>query len=161
MAVFSPPKSSTDSATRRYLLVLFLPQTKPWGVVAGTWFAASTAPPLGQAMTLMAANVKGNTKKLVVGALFFVSYCVGCIVGPQLWQEPDVPRYTKGCIASVVSWCLLDCSFTLFYVTGQRSNEKREAASHQALGGVATEGLVIAIDEDSTERQGKLFRYSL
>ncbi|CAH0047051.1 unnamed protein product [Clonostachys solani] len=143
------------------LLVLFLPQAQPWGIVAGTWFAASTAPPLGQAMALMAANVKGNTKKSVVGALFFIFYCVGCIVGPQLWQEPDAPRYTKGCIASVVSWCLLVCAFTLFYVTGRSSNAKRDAASHQALGEVATEGLGVAIDDDSTERQDKLFRYSL
>lgn len=102
----------------------------------------------------MAANMKGNTKKPVVGDLFFKLHCIGCIIGPQLWQEPDAPRYTKGCIECHQLVPL----FAMFYVTRRRSNAKRETASHRALGEVATEGLGVTIDDDSTERQDKLFR---
>lgn len=142
------------------LLLLFLPSGRPWGIVVGTWFAGSTAPPVGQAIALMGANVKGNTKKSVVGALFFIFYCIGCIVGPQLWQEPEAPRYQKGCIASVVSWTLLICSFLTFYITGKRSNKKRDDM-FGAVGSESSEGVGQDIDDDRTERQDKLFRYTL
>ncbi|CCF40729.1 hypothetical protein CH063_11216, partial [Colletotrichum higginsianum] len=83
------------------LLLVVLPANLKWGIVASTWLAGSTAPPLGQVVGLMASNIKGNTKKSVVSAIFFIFYCIGCIVGPQLWQKQDAPRYTKGCITSI------------------------------------------------------------
>ncbi|KAJ4983094.1 pantothenate transporter [Stagonosporopsis vannaccii] len=107
------------------LMLLFLPAENSWGIVVATWFAGATAPPLSIAVGLMASNVKGNTKKSVVSAIFFVFYTIGCIAGPQLWQKPDAPRYTKGCITSIVSWiCLILCLIT-FYFTAQISNRKR------------------------------------
>ena len=142
------------------LLLIFMPMDRPWGIVGGTWLAGCTAPPVGQAIALMGANVKGNTKKSVVGALFFVFYCVGCIVGPQLWQEPDAPRYRKGCITSVVSWTLLVGCFLAYYFAGLRSNKKRDEIMAQA-GIESTEGLGISQDVDFTERQDKLFRYTM
>lgn len=142
------------------LMVLFLPETSEWGIVVGTWFAGSTAPPVGQAIALMGANVKGNTKKSVVGALFFIMYCVGCIVGPQLWQEEDAPRYTKGCITSVVSWGCLIIGFLTFYLTGRRSNANRDKEA-EAKGWRTSEPVGVDIDDDHTEREDKGFRYSL
>lgn len=142
------------------LMVLFLPDSSNWGIVVGTWFAGATAPPVGQAIALMGANVKGNTKRSVVGALFFVSYCVGCIVGPQLWQAPDAPRYTKGCVTSIVSWCCLMVSFLTFYVTGRRSNARRDREA-EIQGWGMPEPVGVEINDDHTEREDKWFRYSL
>ena len=138
-------------------LVLFMPASHPWGIVAGTWFAGSTAPPVGQAIALMGANVKGNTKKSVVSAVFFIFYCVGCIVGPQLWQDQDAPRYFKGCIASIISWCLLICMFLIFYFTAKRSNAKRDMETAPPEG----ETVGVAMDSDHTERQDRVFRYTM
>lgn len=144
------------------LLLLFLPASNNWGIVVATWFAGSTAPPLSVAVGLMASNVKGNTKKAVVSAIFFVFYTIGCITGPQLWQKVDAPRYTKGCITSVVSWvCLIIC-FLVYYSTAKLSNRKRDAnmadiISHQSD---EVEQLGVGIDSDHTEKQDHLFRYN-
>lgn len=140
------------------LLLLLLPARASWGIVVSTWFAGCTAPPLGQAVGLMASNVKGNTKKSVVSAVFFVFYCVGCIVGPQLWQKEDAPRYAKGCIASVVSFVCLISAFLVHYFTAKVSNEKRDRAaaaqiSHDQLAGMS-------VDSDLTELQDAGFRYT-
>ncbi|KAH9873469.1 hypothetical protein IAQ61_004092 [Plenodomus lingam] len=143
------------------LMLLFLPASNSWGIVVGTWFAGSTAPPLSIAVGLMASNVKGNTKKSVVSAIFFVFYTIGCIVGPQLWQKPDAPRYVKGCITSLVSWvCLMVCLVT-FYVTAKVSNRNREREMAElALREADGEQIGVSVDSDVTEKHDKLFRYS-
>jgi MFS family permease len=143
------------------LLLLLLPASNSWGIVVSTWFAGSTAPPLSVAVGLMASNVKGNTKKSVVSAVFFVFYTIGCITGPQLWQKHDAPRYTKGCIISIISWaCLMGC-FVLFYVTGRSSNSKREReVAGTAFQSSKDEQRGVSVDSDMTEKLDRHFRYS-
>lgn len=140
------------------LCLLVLPMENSWGIVASTWFAGCTAPPLGQAIGLMASNVKGNTKKSVIGALFFVFYCVGCITGPQLWQRQDAPRYAKGCATSVTSCGCLIITFAVYYITGRASNRKRDNRHGMDLG---NESLGLSLDSDLTEKQDVGFRFSL
>ena len=50
-----------------------------WGIIVATWLAGCSSAPLCAASALVASNVKGNTKKSVVSAGFFIFYCVGCI----------------------------------------------------------------------------------
>ena len=110
----------------------------------------------------MASNVKGNTKKSVVSAIFFVFYTVGCITGPQLWQKEDAPRYTKGCITSVVAWCALIVLFVVHYFTAKASNRKRDAATGDVsiLRGEDSDQVGVSVDSDLPEWQDALFRYS-
>lgn len=137
------------------LLLLTLPASNSWGIVVSTWLAACTAPPLGISVGLMASNVRGNTKKSVVGAIFFVLYCVGCIASPQLWQSEDAPRYIKGCITSVVSFCLMIIALLIFYFSAKRSNHKRDRGLYRGA-----EETAFTADSDLTERQDRGFRYS-
>ena len=51
----------------------------------------STAMPI--AMTIISSNVGGFTKKATVSAVFFILYCVGNIIGPQLFFEYEAPKY--------------------------------------------------------------------
>lgn len=138
------------------ILLLSLPSSASWGIVASTWRAGSTAPPLGQAVGLMASNVKGNTKKSVVSAIFFVWYCIGCIVAPQVWQKQDAPRYSKGCILSIAAFAALMMAFIAHMLLAKRSNRNRDRLA--AEGDVQDEGM--SADSDLTERQDKGFRYS-
>jgi MFS transporter, ACS family, allantoate permease len=87
-------------------LLLALPAHAKWGIVVSTWMAACSSALLSSAASMMASNVKGNTKKSVVSAGFFICYCIGCIIGPQAWLSADAPRYIKGCSRSVASWAL-------------------------------------------------------
>lgn len=139
------------------ILLLTLPADRSWGIVASTWLAGATAPPLGQAVGLMASNIKGNTKKSVVSAIFFIFYCIGCIVGPQLWQKQDAPRYSKGCITSIVSWVCLMAALLTHYFTAKASNNKRDRA---ALEESEEQNAGVSTDSDLTERQDRGFRYT-
>jgi hypothetical protein len=107
----------------------------------------------------MASNVRGNTKKSVVGAVFFVMYCVGCISSPQLWQARDAPRYRKGCITSVCSWGLLIVLLSIFYITARQSNMKKDARTSSLEGSQIPE-TVVTVDSDLTEKQDTRFRYT-
>ncbi|KAL1629754.1 hypothetical protein SLS56_005277 [Neofusicoccum ribis] len=119
-------------ATERLALDRGTPST-PWGIVASTWLASCMPPVWGQMLALIASNVKGNTKKSVVGALAFIFFCVGNITAPQLWQREDAPRYLKGCIASVASYCCLIIAFFGYYLVGKYSNEKEDRRFRFAL----------------------------
>ncbi|KAJ6439263.1 Acyl-CoA dehydrogenase [Purpureocillium lavendulum] len=138
-----------------------------WAIVAATWLAGCSSAPLSGVAALMASNVKGNTKKSVVSAGFFISYCVGCIVSPQAWTESDAPRYTKGCILSIVSWIALIISLVIYLLIVTSINKKRDAdAGHVHPGhNLETERAGIqtglSLDSDLTDTQDKGFRYSI
>lgn len=150
------------------IMLLSIPASRPWGIVVGTWFAACSSALLGSSVQLMATNVKGNTKKSVVGVIYFIAYCIGCIVSPQLWTRNDAPRYFKGCLTSVVSWTCLIITYGLYRFVSQKANAKRELKAEEdesfrvggedVAHGVSTG---IAINSDLTERQDKGFRYAL
>ncbi|UPK92281.1 hypothetical protein LCI18_003216 [Fusarium solani-melongenae] len=89
-------------------------------------------------LSLIASNVKGNTKKSAASNGFFVLYAAAAIAGPQLWT--DKPRYTKGIIADLVA-------------LGGNINRHRERNNYvvdEAPG-----------DADVTDKQDLSFRYTL
>lgn len=148
------------------ILLMSLPASAAWGIVVSTWLAACSSSLIVVALSFAASNVKGNTKKATVSGVFFVAYCTGCIVGPQLWQKPDAPRYVKGCISSVVSWVLFIATLVVYRFVLRRENarrdremagEEREREDEDAKG--AQVG--IATDSDLTDKQDRLFRYTL
>ncbi|KAL2785343.1 major facilitator superfamily domain-containing protein [Aspergillus keveii] len=47
-------------------------------------------------MAMISSNIGGFTKRSMVNAIFFVMYCVGNIIGPQLFFEHEAPRYQEG-----------------------------------------------------------------
>ena len=49
-----------------------------------------------------ASNTSGHTKKVTVNALNMMGYCVGFLLGPQLFRDP--PYYHKAKVAVVAIW---------------------------------------------------------
>lgn len=140
-----------------------------WGIVASTWLAACCSAPLCSCASLMASNVKGNTKKSVVSAGFFITYCVGCIVSPQAWREEDAPRYTKGCILSIASWVALIVTLVVYMILVKRENRIRdekaaeghiEYLSASNVGEGSHTQMGVSVDSDLTDVGDKGFRYS-
>lgn len=116
-------------------------------------------------LSLTASNVKGNTKRSVVSAMFFIGYCAGCIGGPQLWTEK--PRYFKGVVTGIVTWCLLFVVVAAYRVVCMRDNASRDqrAAAGEGHDGMAAHGQVV-LDKngtprtDLTDKEDSKFRYS-
>ena len=149
------------------ILLMTLPASAGWGIVVSTWLAACSSSLIVVALSFAASNVKGNTKKATVSGIFFVAYCTGCIVGPQLWQAPDAPRYIKGCSASVASWILFMATLVVYRIVLSRENARRdreelargEDLADDDLG--KSEQVGVSTDSDLTDRQDLKFRYTL
>ena len=148
------------------ILIVTLPANREWGIVAATWLAGCTSALLSCSAAFMASNVKGNTKKSVVSAGFFVSYCIGCIVSPQAWLATDAPRYTKGCSLSIASFACLILTFISYGVMLKRKNKSRDKKAEAGreeyiVTPYEGDGLQtgVAVDSDLTDVQDKEFRY--
>ncbi|GFF35947.1 uncharacterized transporter C417.10 [Aspergillus udagawae] len=65
----------------------------------------SVSMPLSLAM--VASNIGGFSKRATVSAIYFVMYCAGNIIGPQLFFEREAPRYQSGFQAVIVCFVVV------------------------------------------------------
>ncbi|CAJ0538754.1 Ff.00g067110.m01.CDS01 [Fusarium sp. VM40] len=151
------------------ILLATLPASHPWGIVASTWMATAVTCLLSSCSALMASNVKGNTKKSSITTMFFVAYCVGCIISPQAWTEDSAPRYLKGCILSIASLIFLMIILVVYAFLLNKENSLRDKRAVEdnidyvvdSQGSASGIQSGVAIDSDLTDRQDKAFRYIL
>lgn len=151
------------------ILLLVLEMSAGWGIVIASWLvsslfsidpekihtynikASSISCIMSIVLSLSASNVKGNTKRSVVNTVFFIGYCVGAIVGPQLWTEP--PRYTKGLITSIILWVVFMVLIAVYWAVCYFDNVSRDLKA-QGVPQVHEHGV-----EDITDKEDLLFRY--
>lgn len=103
------------------------------------------------ALSLVASNVVGQTKKTVVQALFFVGYCAGNIAGPQVFLQRESPSYTTA--FSTMIACVGICTVvilslrTLWAVENKKRNDQWGNNSEPFVN-LSEQG-----DEDLTDKQ--------
>lgn len=112
-------------------------------------------------MSLITANVAGSTKRTTVNAIFFISYCVGNIIGPFAFKSTEAPRYPSGIVAIMVAYCIEIVVLLLFsrYLSWRNRVKVRD---------LAEKGLVAATEEeralmgfrDLTDMENPYFRYT-
>ena len=71
-------------------------------------------------LTMVSSNVAGYTKKTTVAALYLIAYCVGNIIGPQIFDPKD---YVPAEITIVVCWgvCLIFLAMIWWYCRRQNA----------------------------------------
>lgn len=120
-------------------------------------------------MSLTSSNSKGNTKRAIVSAMFFIGYCVGCIASPQLWTER--PRYFSGVVTAIVTWCLLIVTLYAYRLLCIRDNAARDRQGSNSDGDADGVGSTMVVDgvlldkngtpeTDLTDKEDWRFRYS-
>ncbi|CAG7950463.1 unnamed protein product [Penicillium salamii] len=119
----------------------------------------SAAMPISMAM--ISSNIGGFTKRATVSAIYFIMYCAGNIVGPQLFFEKEAPKYESGFLAIIVCLvvCVLDGFGLLFYL--RWTNAKREenrVVDPMSQSQEKQEGVTQAL-LDTTDLKNKDFRY--
>ncbi|KZT57461.1 MFS general substrate transporter [Calocera cornea HHB12733] len=109
------------------LLVYALPTHLKVGRLIGYYLTGSSATGFVVILSLISSNVAGYTKKTTVSALYLIFYCVGNLIGPQVFQAKDAPRYTPALITIVV--CFIICIFILLgiWYVNHRENVRRDA----------------------------------
>ncbi|KAI0103890.1 MFS general substrate transporter [Nemania sp. FL0031] len=70
-----------------------------WGRLVALWLCSFQSVGFSMSLTMVSSNVAGYTKKQLTGAILFVGYCVGNIIGPQTFIEEEAPLYTSAYIA--------------------------------------------------------------
>ncbi|CAI6082022.1 unnamed protein product [Clonostachys chloroleuca] len=103
------------------------------------------------------ANSAGITKKTTVNAMSFVSYCVGNIIGPQLFFAHEAPSYPAGFASMLVCFVV-----AIFATIGLRFYLIWENRKKERIHGSVTEDNIEAAAElsgDKTDRELPCFRY--
>lgn len=89
-------------------------------------------------------------------------YCIGNIVGTQIFIPKDAPKYLHGLVTCGIIMCINACNLGAWWWYYKRTNRKREAdfiasgmteeerAHHSRLAG----------EMDLTDRENPHFRYS-
>lgn len=117
-----------------------------------TTFAAS----LPMSLSVISSNVAGFSKKTVVSAMLFIAYCVGNIIGPQMFSANQAPQYKNGMAGSIAGFALaIICLILLqiYYIYENRRRDKLPNANTDGDDDIV-EGLM-----DRTDRQNAGFRY--
>ncbi|KAI0476630.1 MFS general substrate transporter [Xylaria cf. heliscus] len=135
-----------------------------WGRLVALWLCSFQSVGFSMSLTMVSSNVAGYTKKQLTGAILFVGYCVGNIIGPQTFIETEAPLYTSAYIAILVGYSVKTLMVVVLYLYMWTVNKKRdrEAAISGSL--LTTEQEKEAIErgmQDVTELDNPGFRYAL
>jgi len=109
------------------LLVYALPTELKIGRLIGYYLTQASATGFVVILSLISSNVAGYTKKTTVSALYLIAYCVGNLIGPQVFQAKDAPRYTPALITIVVCWIICIILLLVIWFVNVRENRRRDA----------------------------------
>jgi hypothetical protein len=112
-------------------------------------------------MSLIAANTAGSTKRTTVNAIFFISYCVGNIIGPFAFKSSEAPRYPSGIIAIMVSYCVeivVLGVFAMYLASRNKLKERKEV--ELGLADASEDERALTAFKDLTDMENPFFKYS-
>lgn len=106
------------------IMVIAIPADAPEGRLVGYYLTQACPAGFVAILGLISSNVAGYTKKTTVAALYLIAYCVGNIIGPQIFDTDD---YVPAEITIVVCWgaCLFFLAFVWWYC--KRENARKAA----------------------------------
>ncbi|KAE8406888.1 MFS general substrate transporter [Aspergillus pseudonomiae] len=137
------------------VLLFALPLSAGWGMIVASWLASVISNVFSILLSLNASNTRGNTKKAIVNALFFVGYAVGAICGPLLWNTEYAPRYRSGLVLALVSWLVFIPSVAVYWLSCIYENKRRSAVQMEV-----SEHVAEVAGRDMTDKEDKQFRYT-
>ena len=139
------------------ILMWQLPRSNKQGLLAAYYVFYTYWAPYVLSTALPMANTSGHSKKVTMNAIFFLAYCLGNILGPQVFRKGDAPEYTHGYIGLLCCVVVAIISISGYGYLCYRENKIRDATEgvvHDAE--VSTE----AAFTDLTDKEKKSFRYS-
>ncbi|KAL1845298.1 hypothetical protein VTK73DRAFT_718 [Phialemonium thermophilum] len=135
-----------------------------WGRLVALWLCSFQSVGFSLSLTMVSSNVAGYTKKQLTGALLFVGYCTGNIIGPQTFISTEAPLYRSAYIAILIGYSIKTIMVVVLYVYMWSVNKKRDREAAAEGAEVAAERERAAIEggmHDMTELDNKGFRYVL
>jgi uncharacterized membrane protein YcjF (UPF0283 family) len=102
------------------------------------------------------ANTSGYTKRTMRNALTLMAFCVGNLIGPQLFQASDAPGYNAAKITLIVTMAavvLLALALRQLTVWENAKRDREQAGSEEEASAADLAFL------DLTDIQNRRFRY--
>ncbi|KAL2813607.1 major facilitator superfamily domain-containing protein [Aspergillus granulosus] len=142
------------------ILMWKLPRENKKGLLAAYYVFYTYWAPYVLSTSLPMANTSGHSKKLTTNAIFFLSYCVGNIIGPQAFQADDAPSYSKGYEGLLA--CLVVAIFSIgaYGVLCRWENNRRDREMEEGAGEEGPQEVQEVAFSDLTDREKKGFRYT-
>ncbi|CAG9976889.1 unnamed protein product [Clonostachys byssicola] len=116
--------------------------------------------PYTMSTSLPMANTSGHSKKVTLNAMFFLGYCIGNILGPQVFRANDAPKYHRGYIGLLA--CLITGAVTisLYGLLCKLENMKRDKLQGGGPVPQTEEELREEAFSDKTDKEKPNFRYA-
>ncbi|KAE8374448.1 pantothenate transporter [Aspergillus bertholletiae] len=141
------------------ILLFALPLSAGWGMIVASWLASVISNIFSITLSLNASNTRGNTKKAIVNALFFVGYSIGAVCGPLLWNTDHAPRYREGLILALVSWLVFIPAVAAYWFSCVYENRQRDLQVIESVD--ISERVMEVAGKDLTDKQDRNFRYTV
>ncbi|KAL4783345.1 MFS general substrate transporter [Aspergillus varians] len=151
---------NTTTSMIGMLLVWQLAEDNQRGRLTGLTLGAVFAINIPLSLSLIASNVAGFTKRSVTSALLFIAYCVGNIVGPQMFLESEEPQYDTGMAGSVAGLALgvfFLVGLLLYYIW---ENKRRDAKYGRPVDMSEVDAIAEGLS-NKTDMEIRSFRYML
>ncbi|CAE6462461.1 unnamed protein product [Rhizoctonia solani] len=109
------------------VLINTLPWSNQIGLLFSLWITGVGTTGFVLSLGWVTAVVAGHTKRITVQAIMLSAYCVGNLVGPQMWQEKYKPR--NRIPWAIITACYVLCPLTLLTLRFllAHENKKRDA----------------------------------
>ncbi|KAI9926952.1 hypothetical protein ASPWEDRAFT_165275 [Aspergillus wentii DTO 134E9] len=137
-------------------LLLGLGNSHKVGMLFGVYLLNSCPAMLPIIYSWNSANTSGYTKRVMRNALTLIAFCVGNLIGPQLFQSGDAPNYKPAKIALVVTMSVVVILAFILQRLVVWENAKRE--SEQAHSTQEADDLDLGFS-DLTDIENRQFRY--
>ncbi|KAJ7486956.1 major facilitator superfamily domain-containing protein [Mycena latifolia] len=140
-------------------LMSFLPTSKKGGLLLGIYLINIVAPALILLFSLVTANIAGQTKRAAANALVTAAFCIGSIVGPQLFKPKDAPQYIPAKIVVLVSQLACACLAIVLRAYYTWQNKRKDAAEAQEREAGEAKDIPNIEWLNFTDKENKTFRY--
>lgn len=132
-----------------------LPRENQQGLLAAYYVFYTYWAPYVLSTSLPMANTSGHSKKLTMNAIFFLAYCVGNIIGPQVFRSKDAPSYSHGYEGLLGCLAVAIASILAYGLLCRWENSRRDKE-----GQTAVEPSEDAAFSDLTDKEKRAFRYT-
>ena len=80
------------------LMIILVREDQKWVRLVGFWLVMCTAPTFPLMLSLFNSNTAGFTKKSVTVSMIISGFCVGSLIGPQLFTADPANGYRVSCV---------------------------------------------------------------
>lgn len=108
------------------ILINVLPWSNKIGLLFSVWITGVGTTGFVLSLGWVTAVTAGHTKRITVQAIMLSAYCVGNLVGPQMWQERYKPRNRIPWIVITICYSLCPVIMLILRFRLDRENKKRD-----------------------------------